>query len=155
MPRSEFVFFCLTLVGCYRVVDCRQEERQVIFLTTITVGWLFYVFVIGGDFFHCYRHFVPAMALLAFLVAGCGLLTLSEPFRFSPLRVAIFLVLTLLVLTSDLFAPMETWDARVQAGWHFPAYSIRRKASPACLRSGGRRSRIFAHMDGHRSARAE
>jgi arabinofuranosyltransferase len=106
--RSEFVFFALTLVG-FIALWIAGKKRQVISLATITGGWLFYVFVIGGDFFECYRHFVPAMALFAFLVAGCGLLTLSKPFRFSPLRVAIFVVLTLLVLTSDLFAPMETW----------------------------------------------
>jgi hypothetical protein len=50
------------------------------------------------------------MALMGFLVAGCGLLTLGAPFRFSRARVAIFLILTLLVLTSDFFAPMETWE---------------------------------------------
>jgi hypothetical protein len=52
------------------------------------------------------------MALMAFLVAGCGLLTLGAPFRFSRFRVAIFLGLTLLVLTSDLFASIETWESQ-------------------------------------------
>ncbi|HKD75188.1 MAG TPA: hypothetical protein VKB76_06820, partial [Ktedonobacterales bacterium] len=47
------------------------------------------------------------MALMGFLVAGCGLLTLAAPFRFSMARVTIFLGLTLLVLTSDLFAPTK------------------------------------------------
>jgi hypothetical protein len=75
----------------------------VIFLATITIGWLFYILVIGGDIFPAYRHFVPAMALMGFLISGCGLLTLGAPFRFSRARVAIFLALVLLVLTSDLF----------------------------------------------------
>ncbi|HEX4581061.1 MAG TPA: hypothetical protein VH139_03320, partial [Acidobacteriaceae bacterium] len=59
-----------------------------------------------------YLHFVPAMALMGFLVAGCGLLTLAAPFRFSRVRVALFLLLTLLVLTSDFFAPLETWEGQ-------------------------------------------
>jgi hypothetical protein len=106
--RSEFVFIALALMGCV-ALWIAGKKRQVILLATVTLGWLFYLFVIGGDFFGCYRHFVPAMALMGFLVAGCGLLTLSEPFRFSRTRVAIFLVLTLLVLTSDLYAAREDW----------------------------------------------
>jgi arabinofuranosyltransferase len=106
--RSEFVFFALALLGCVALWTV-GKKRQVVLLATVSLGWLFYVFIIGGDFFGCYRHFVPAMALMGFLIAGCGLLTLSEPFRFSRKRVAIFLVLTLLVLTSDLFAAREDW----------------------------------------------
>ncbi|MGA9720037.1 MAG: hypothetical protein WBQ79_17275, partial [Acidobacteriaceae bacterium] len=41
---------------------------------------------------------------------GCGLLTLAAPFRFSMARVMLFLALTLLVLTSDLLSPLETWE---------------------------------------------
>jgi hypothetical protein len=107
--RSEFVFVALALVGC-AALWIAGKRRQVILLATVSIGWLFYIFVIGGDIFPSYRHFVPAMALMGFVVAGCGLLTLGAPFRFSRLRVAIFLVLTLLVLTSDFFAPMETWE---------------------------------------------
>ncbi|MFL6428138.1 MAG: hypothetical protein ACJ71S_07840, partial [Acidobacteriaceae bacterium] len=88
------------------------KRRQVILLGTVSVGWLLYILVVGGDIFPSYRHFVPAMALMGFLVAGCGLLTLSAPFHFSRVRVAIFLLLTLLVLTSDLFAPLETWEGQ-------------------------------------------
>jgi arabinofuranosyltransferase len=101
--RSEFVFLALALVGC-AALWIAGKRRQVILLATVSIGWLFYIFVIGGDIFPSYRHFVPAMALMGFLVAGCGLLTLGAPFRFSRLRVAIFLLLTLLVLTSDFFA---------------------------------------------------
>jgi arabinofuranosyltransferase len=107
--RSEFVFVALALVGCV-ALWIAGKRRQVIFLATASVGWLLYIFVIGGDIFPSYRHFIPAMALMGFLVAGCGLLTLGAPFRFSRPRVAIFLVLTLLVLTSDLFSPLETWE---------------------------------------------
>jgi hypothetical protein len=107
--RSEFVFLALALVGC-AALWIAGKKRQVILLATVSIGWLFYIFVIGGDIFPSYRHFVPAMALMGFLVAGCGLLTLGAPFRFSRLRVAIFLLLTLLVLTSDFFSPMETWE---------------------------------------------
>lgn len=107
--RSEFVFIALALVGC-AALWIGGKRRQVIFLATIAAGWLFYIFVIGGDIFPSYRHFVPAMAIMGFLVAGCGLLTLEAPFRFSRVRVAVFLVLTLLVLTSDLFSPLETWE---------------------------------------------
>jgi hypothetical protein len=103
--RSEFVFLALAIVGC-AALWIGGKRRQVIFLATITVGWLFYIFVIGGDIFPSYRHFVPAMALMGFLVSGCGLLTLEAPFRFSRVRVAAFLVLTLLVLTSDFFSPL-------------------------------------------------
>jgi len=110
--RSEFVFFALALVGCC-ALWIAGKKRQVIFLATVSSGWLFYIFIIGGDIFPSYRHFVPAMALMGFLVAGCGLLTLGAPFRFSRARVAIFLVLTLLVLTSDLAAPA---DIKVQQG---------------------------------------
>jgi arabinofuranosyltransferase len=107
--RSEFVFVALALVGCV-ALWIAGKKRQVILLATVSIGWLFYIFIVGGDIFPSYRHFIPAMALMGFLVAGCGLLTLGAPFRFSRLRVAIFLVLTLLVLTSDLFAPPETWE---------------------------------------------
>jgi hypothetical protein len=94
-----------------------QKKRQVILLGTISAGWLFYVLILGGDNLPSYRHFVPAMALMGFLVAGCGLLTLSAPFRFSRVRVAIFLILTLLVLTSDFFARGNTLQSEgVQLG---------------------------------------
>jgi arabinofuranosyltransferase len=103
------VFLVLALVGCI-ALWIAGKKRQVIFLATVSVGWLCYILVIGGDIFPSCRHFVPAMALMGFLVAGCGLLTLSAPFRFSRLRVAIFLILTLLVLTSDIFSPLESWE---------------------------------------------
>ena len=107
--RSEFVFLALVLVGCV-ALWIAGKRRQVIFLLTAAVGWLFYIFLIGGDIFPSYRHFVPAMVLMGFLVSGCGLLTLGAPFKFSRPRVAFFLLLTALVLTSDLFAPLETWE---------------------------------------------
>jgi hypothetical protein len=107
--RSEFVFLLLALIGCV-ALWIAGKRKQVIFLGTVSVGWLLYILIIGGDIFPSYRHFVPAMALMAFLIAGCGLLTLGAPFRFSRVRVALFLLLTLLVLTSDLFSPLETWE---------------------------------------------
>jgi arabinofuranosyltransferase len=109
--RAEFVFLLLTLIGCI-ALGIAHKKRQVILLGTISAGWLFYVLVLGGDNLPSYRHFVPAMALMGFLVAGCGLLTLSAPFRFSRARVAIFLILTLLVLTSDFFARRNTLELR-------------------------------------------
>ena len=107
--RSEFVFLVLALIGCV-ALWIAGKRKQVIFLGTVCVGWLLYILVIGGDIFPSYRHFVPAMALMAYLIAGCGLLTLGAPFRFSRVRVALFLLLTLLVLTSDIFSPLETWE---------------------------------------------
>jgi arabinofuranosyltransferase len=107
--RSEFVFLALALIGCV-ALWIAGKRKQVIFLGTVSGGWLLYILVIGGDIFPSDRHFVPAMALMAFLIAGCGLLTLGAPFRFSQVRVALFLLLTLLVLTSDLFSPLETWE---------------------------------------------
>ena len=107
--RSEFVFLVLAAIGCV-ALWIAGKKRQVILLATVSVGWLFYILVIGGDIFPSYRHFIPAMAVMGFLVAGCGLLTLSAPFRFSRVRIAVFLVLVLLVLTSDFFSPMETWE---------------------------------------------
>jgi hypothetical protein len=106
---SEIVFLLLAVVGCV-ALSIAGKTRQVIFLATICVGWLLYVVGIGGDIFPSYPHFVPAMALMGFLVAGCGLLTLAAPFRFSMARVIIFLLLTLLVLTSDLFATTVQGD---------------------------------------------
>jgi arabinofuranosyltransferase len=106
--RSEFAFLLLALVGGV-ALWAAGKKRQVILLAAVSIGWLFYLFVIGGDIFGCYRQFLPAMALIGFLITGCGLLSLSAPFRFSPLRVGIFLGLTLLVLTSDLFAAREKW----------------------------------------------
>ncbi|HEX6496131.1 MAG TPA: hypothetical protein VF018_11645 [Acidobacteriaceae bacterium] len=109
--RSEFVFLAMAVVGCV-ALSIAGKRRQVILLSTVSVGWLLYILVIGGDIFPSYRHFVPAMALMGFLVAGCGLLTLGAPFRFSRVRVAVFLLLTLLVLTSDFFSPLETWEGQ-------------------------------------------
>src|ERR1700733_10561189 len=111
--RSEFVFIVLALLGSV-ALWIGGKKRQVIFLGTASAGWLLYVVVIGGDFFGCYRHFIPAMALMGFVVAGCGFLTLRAPFRFSWPRVALFLVLTLLVLTSDFFAARESWTREVK-----------------------------------------
>lgn len=107
--RSEFVFLAMALIGCV-ALWIAGKRKQVIFLGTVSVGWLLYILVIGGDVFPADRHFVPAMALMAFLIAGCGLLTLGAPFRFSRVRVAVFMLLTLLVLTSDLFSPLESWE---------------------------------------------
>jgi hypothetical protein len=138
--RSEFVFLLLTLIGCI-ALGIAHKKRQVILLGTISAGWLFYVLILGGDNLPSYRHFVPAMALMGFLVAGCGLLTLSAPFRFSRARVAIFLLLTLLVLTSDFFARENTLELRrEQLGIY--ADGVRGKASAAHLR-GQRRSNAF------------
>lgn len=109
---AELVFFVLTLIGCL-ALWIGNKKRQVIFLATVSVGWLLYILVIGGDIFSSYRHFIPAMALMGFLVAGCGLFALRAPFRFSMGRLTIFLVLTLLVLTSDLAASP---DEKVQQG---------------------------------------
>jgi arabinofuranosyltransferase len=107
--RSECVFIALAAVGCV-ALWIAGKRRQVTLLATVSVGWLVYILIIGGDIFPSYRHFVPSMALMGFLVAGCGLVTLGAPFRFSKTRVAVFLLLTLLVLTSDFFSPMETWE---------------------------------------------
>jgi hypothetical protein len=109
---SESVFLALAVIGC-AALWIAGKKRQVILLTTPSIGWLVYILVIGGDIFPSYRHFIPAMALMAFLIAGCGLLTLGAPFRFSRARVAIFLGLTLLVLTSDLAGSS---DEKVQQG---------------------------------------
>ena len=106
---SEIVFLLLAIVGCI-ALSIAGKKRQVILLATICVGWLLYVMAIGGDAFPSYRHFVPMMALMGFLIAGCGLLTLAAPFRFSMARVIIFLLLTLLVLTSDLWATPLLWE---------------------------------------------
>jgi arabinofuranosyltransferase len=100
--RSEFVFLLLAAVGCV-ALWIAGKRKQVIFLGTVSIGWLLYVLIIGGDIFPSYRHLVPVMGLMGFLIAGCGLLTLGAPFRFSRVRVALFLALTLLVLTSDIF----------------------------------------------------
>ena len=106
---SQIVFLLLAIVGCV-ALSIAGKTRQVILLGTVCVGWLLYVMTIGGDVFPSYRHFVPAMALMGFLVAGCGLLTLAAPFRFSMARVVTFLLLTLLVLTSDLLATTVQGD---------------------------------------------
>ncbi|HZD75401.1 MAG TPA: hypothetical protein VE218_00255 [Acidobacteriaceae bacterium] len=102
--RSEFVFLLLAAVGCV-ALWIAGKRKQVIFLGTVSAGWLLYILTVGGDIFPSYRHLVPVMALMGFLIAGCGLLTLGAPFRFSRARVALFLALTLLVLTSDIFWP--------------------------------------------------
>lgn len=109
---SEIIFLLLAVVGCV-ALWIAGKKRQVIFLATVCIGWLLYILVIGGDIFPSYRHFVPVMALMGFLVAGCGLLTLAAPFRFSRVRVALFIALTLLVVTSDLTAHQ---DLKVQQG---------------------------------------
>lgn len=110
---SEIVFLLLAIIGAV-ALWIAGKKRQVILIATIAIGWLLYILAVGGDIFPAYRHFVPAMVLMAFLVAGCGMLTLAAPFRFSRARVAFFLVLTLLVLTSDLFAPLESWELEGQ-----------------------------------------
>ena len=102
--RSECVFLLLAAVGSV-ALWIAGKQKQVIFLGTVSAGWLLYILTAGGDVFPAYRHLVPVMALMGFPIAGCGLLTLGAPFRFSRVRVALFLALTLLVLTSDIFWP--------------------------------------------------
>ncbi len=103
-------FFCLlALIGAAALWKA-GKQRQVKFLVTIVVVWLVYLVVIGGDIFTAVRHFVPALAVAAFLICGCGLLTLGAPFRFSRGRVIVFLILTGLVVTSDYYCRQETWE---------------------------------------------
>ncbi len=109
--RTEMVFVLLALIGILALWKA-GKQRQIKFLVTITVIWLAYLVVIGGDIFPSSRHFVPALAIAAFLVTGCGLLTLGAPFRFSRPRLAFFLALTALVVTSDYFCTPETWEAQ-------------------------------------------
>ena len=140
---SEIVFLA---AGGHRLrrLWIAGKKRQVIFLATICVGWLLYSLIIGGDIFPSYRHFVPAMALMGFMVAGCGLLTLVRLSAFRTARV-IFLLLTLLVLTSDLLSPLETLGTPRQRGGHLLAYSVWRQASAAGLGCGGRLAVLRAH----------
>ncbi len=126
---SEIVFLLLTLIGCV-ALSIAGKKRQVILLITICVGWLLYVMTIGGDPFPSYRHFVPAMVLMGFLAAGCGLLTLAAPFRFSMARVIIFILLMLLVLTSDLFATTVQADRSGKAVGIFLRTACTAKQSP-------------------------
>ncbi len=98
---ADCVFLLLVAIGTV-ALWIGGKRRLVILLGTASLGWLVYIFVVGGDIFPAYRHFVPAMALMSFLIAGCGLFTLGAPHRFSRLRVAALLTLTTLVLTSDL-----------------------------------------------------
>ncbi|MGI8770732.1 MAG: ArnT family glycosyltransferase [Acidobacteriaceae bacterium] len=109
--QTEIVFFLLAAIGILALWKA-GKQRQIKFLVTITVIWLAYIVVIGGDIFPSVRHFVPALAIVAFLVAGCGLLTLGAPFRFSRPRLAFFLALTALVVVSDHFCTPETWEAQ-------------------------------------------
>jgi hypothetical protein len=143
--RSEFVFLVLALIGCV-ALWIAGKRKQVIFLGTVCVGWLLYILVIGGDIFPSYRHFIPAMALMAFLIAGCGLLTLGAPFRFSRVRVALFLLLTLLVLTSDIFSPLETWEREGKEVGIFLQTAFRAK-QPLLVSDAAGVVPYFAHME--------
>lgn len=109
--RTDLVFFLLAAIGVLALWKA-GKQRQIKFLVTITVIWLVYLVIIGGDIFPSVRHFVPALAIVAFLVTGCGLLTLGAPFRFSRPRLTFFLALTALVVVSDHFCVPETWEAQ-------------------------------------------
>jgi arabinofuranosyltransferase len=143
--RSEIVFLILALVGGV-ALWIAGKRRQVLLLATISIGWLFYIVVIGGDNFPVYRHFVPALAVLGFMIAGCGLLTLGAPFRFSRPRLAIFTILTLLVLTSDLFAERETWERQGKSVGLFlrTAFGARH---PLLVADAAGAVPYYAHMD--------
>jgi arabinofuranosyltransferase len=109
--ETDAAFLLLLLIGA-AALWIAGKQRQVKFLLTILAVWLLYIVVIGGDIFPSVRHFIPVLVLGAFLVAGCGYLTLAAPFRFSRPRVAAFLVLLALVLVSDRFCHPETWEAQ-------------------------------------------
>ncbi len=109
--ETDLAFFLLALIGTV-ALWISGKQRQVKLIVTVVVIWLVYIMVIGGDIFPSVRHFVPALAIAAFLVTGCGLLTLSAPFRFSRPRVAALLVLLALVSLSDRFCEPETWEAQ-------------------------------------------
>ncbi len=109
--ETNLAFFLLAAIGAV-ALSIAGKQRQVKLLVTVTVVWLVYIVVVGGDIFPSVRHFVPALAIAAFLISGCGLLTLSAPFRFSRPRVTALLVLLALVAASDHFCQPETWEAQ-------------------------------------------
>lgn len=109
--ETNLAFFLLAFIGAV-ALWIAGKQRTVKLLVTVVVAWLLYIVIVGGDIFPSVRHFIPALAIAAFLISGCGLLTLSAPFRFSRPRLAAFLVLLALVLVSDHFCEPETWEAQ-------------------------------------------
>lgn len=55
------MFFILTLLN-YNTLD--QDMK---FLLIVVLGYIFYIFMIGGDFMFAYRYFLPVMSILYFI----------------------------------------------------------------------------------------
>jgi len=64
----------LALAAAAAVISFRRkfERARMTLLIVLAVAWTAYVVVIGGDIFPAWRHFVPLLVLLAFMVAIGG-----------------------------------------------------------------------------------
>jgi arabinofuranosyltransferase len=99
----EAAFFLLAVIGLAALWR-NDRRRQALFLIGVSITWLAYMAIIGGDIFPYSRHFVPLLEILAFAIAGCSLFIVPGS-RFFRSRVAALCLLLGLVLTSDLY-----WD---------------------------------------------
>jgi len=96
-------FFLLAIIGLAALWR-NGRRRQALLLIGLSITWLAYVAIIGGDVFPYSRHFVPLLEILAFAVAGCSLCVVPGSRFFRP-RVAVLCLLLGSVLTSDFY-----WD---------------------------------------------
>lgn len=100
----EAPFFLLAIIGLAAMWR-NGIRRRALLLIGVSITWLAYMAIIGGDIFPYSRHFVPVLEVLAFAVAGCSLLVVPGK-RFFLSRVAVLCLLLGLVLTSDFH-----WDS--------------------------------------------
>jgi len=55
------MFFILTML------DFNALDREMKFLLIVSLGYILYIFMIGGDFMFAYRYFLPIMSILYFI----------------------------------------------------------------------------------------
>ena len=101
--RHQGPFFLLAVIGLAALWR-NGRRRQALLLIGVSITWLAYLAIIGGDVFLYSRHFVPLLEILAFAIAGCCI-SIVPGSRFFRSRAAVLWLLLGLVLTSDLY-----WD---------------------------------------------
>jgi len=70
--RAAAPLFVLAAASAFVTLRRGFRRRRTLLILTLTVSWLAYLVLIGGDIFPAWRHFVPVVVLCALLVAeGC------------------------------------------------------------------------------------
>ncbi len=96
----SFIAVALLIISLW----IQQSRRRAILLLTMTLLWLIYVAVIGGDIFPAWRHFIPVIVIFTFaIIEGVLLACLYAENKFSNRQlkpvVVIFSIALIMIIT--------------------------------------------------------